>query len=283
LVLPEIQGGHTVAEDSIVLLKSSNPADRWRAATQLRGEARAQRPEALAALAEALKDDHPFVRWRAGLTLAGAGRPPATAILLDALEGGSPREQAAAADALGYVSRANPEPLLQALDSEEALVRQSAAEALGRRGYQPAVLRLVALLENESPWVRRAAIRATGHIGDSSAVAPLMRCLTDESPWIRGSAAYALGAMRAQQAGQMLTETLDDPDPQVRRNAAWAMGRIGDSSALPELRALLADTALNGAVAREAEAAIYTIERPGWQHLAGTVRGWITHRAASTA
>jgi HEAT repeat protein len=271
LVFPEVQGDQTVAEDLIEILKSNNPADRWGAATQLLGEARAQRPEALAALAEALEDDHPLVRWRAGLTLAGAGRPRATAILFDALEGGSPREQAAAADALGYASRANPEPLLQALDSEETLVRQSAAEALGRRGYRPA------------PWVRRTAIRAMGHIGDSSAVAPLMHCLTDESPWVRRSATYALGAMRAPQAGPKLMATLDDPDPQVRRNAAWAVGRIGDPAALPKLHALQADTALDGAVAREAEAAIYAIQRPGWQHLAGAVQRWLTRRAASTA
>ncbi len=283
LVFPEVQGDQTVAEDLIELLKSKNPANRWGAATQLLGEARAQRPEALAALAEALEDDHPFVRWRAGLTLAGAGRPRVTAILFDALEGGSPREQAAAADALGYASRANPEPLLQALDSEETLVRQSAAEALGRRGYRPAVLRLTALLEDESPWVRRTAIRAMGHIGEGSAVAPLTRCLTDESPWVRRSATYALGAMRAQQAGPKLMATLDDPDPQVRRNAAWAIGRIGDPAALPKLRALQADTALDGAVTREAEAAIYAIERPGWQHLAGAVQRWLTRWAASTA
>jgi HEAT repeat protein len=100
---------------------------------------------------------------------------------------------------------------------------------------------------------------------------------------VRCGAAYALGAMRAQQAGPKLTETLDDPDPQVRRNAAWALGRIGDTAALPKLRALLADTALDGAVAREAEAAINAIERPGWQQLAGTVRKWLKRRAASTA
>jgi HEAT repeat protein len=282
-VFPEVQGDQTVAEDLIVLLKSKNPANRWGAATRLLGEARAQRPEALAALAEALEDDHPFVRWRAGLTLAGVGRPRVTAILFDALEGGSPRAQAAAADALGYVSRANPEPLLQALDSEETLVRQSAAEALGRRGYRPAVLRLTALLEDESPWVRRTAIRAMGHIGEGSAVAPLMRCLTDESPWVRRSATYALGAMRAQQAGPKLMATLDDPDPQVRRNAAWAIGRIGDPIALPKLRALQADTALDGAVAREAEAAILAIQRPVWQHLAGAVQRWLTRWAARTA
>jgi HEAT repeat protein len=282
LVFPEAEGRQSVTEDLLQALKSKKSANRWQAATHLLDAARAQRQEVLAALAEALEDDHPFVRWRAGLTLAEVDRPGATAALLGALEKGSTRQQAAAADALAYARGANAEPLIRALDSEEAPVRQSAAEALGRQGYRPAVSRLIALLEDESPWVRRAAIQAMGHIGDSRGVAPLTRCLTDESPWVRRSATYALGAIRAQQAVPKLVAILDDPDPQLRRNAAWALGRIGDTAALPKLHALRADTALDGKVAKEAEAAIYAIQRPSWQRLPGAVQKWLTRRAAST-
>jgi len=198
--------------------------------------------------------------------------------LLDRLEGGSPHQQAAAADALAYVRKANPEPLLRALSNPDALVRQSAAEALGHLGYHQVVPRFITLLADESPWVRRAAARALGHASDTSAVPPLSQRLTDESPLVRRSAAYALGAMRAREAVSALIATLDDPDPQVRRNAAWGLGRIGDPAALPRLRALRADTTLDGDVAREAETAIQAIERPRWQRLPGAMRSWFVHR-----
>lgn len=270
-----------VAENWLQALKSENPADRWRAATRLIDAARSQQTEALAALADALGDDHPFVRWRAGWALALAHRPRAMATLLDELEGATPRRQAAAADALAYARGANPESLLRALSSQDALVRQSAAEVLGQLAYRQTVLRFITLLTDESPWVRRAAVRALGHIGDSHSTGLLCQRLADESPLVRRSAAYALGAMRDRDTMPALVMTLDDPDPQVRRNAAWGLGRIGNPAALPKLRALRSDTALDGDVAREAEAAIQAIERPGWQRLPGAVWSWFARRIAS--
>jgi HEAT repeat protein len=114
-----------------------------------------------------------------------------------------------------------------------------------------------------------------GHIGDGDAVGPLSQRLMDESPLVRRSAAYALGAMRARPAGSALIAALDDPDPQVCRNAAWGLGRIGDAAALPKLRTLRADTALDGDVADEAGAAILAIERPAWRRLPGAARNWL--------
>ncbi|GAB4538534.1 MAG: hypothetical protein Kow0063_26440 [Anaerolineae bacterium] len=225
-------------------------------------------------LADALADEHPFVRWCAGLTLAQADRPQARSVLLDALEEGTPEKQAAAADALIWVRQADAGPLLQALASPEALVRQSAAEALGRLRYRAAVPQLISLLTDESPWVRHAAVRALGLIGDTQAVTPLVQCLKDSSPWVRRSAAYALGAMRIMQAVPHLLAALDDSDVHVRRNAAWALGRIGDAAALPRLRILQASTALDREVAREVEAAIDAIQRPAWRRLPGAVRKW---------
>lgn len=270
-----------MTEDWIRALRSRKPADRWRAAACLIDAARSQQAVALAALADALEDEHPFVRWRAGLTLAQAGRPQAMAVLFDGLENGSPRRRAAAADALGYTRQAGVEHLLRALSHEEAFVRQSAVEALGRFGHRRDARRYLTLLADESPWVRRAAARALAHIGDGEAVGPLSRRLGDESPLVRRSAAYALGAMRARPAVAALITALGDPDPQVRRNAAWGLGRIGDPVALPQLRALGADIALDGDVANEAGAAIRAIEYPGWRRLPGMMRNWFTRRIAN--
>jgi len=267
-----------VAEDWLRDLRSDKAADRWQAAANLIDAVRSQHAVTLAALGNALDDDHPFVRWRAGLTLAQAGRSQAIALLLDGLKHGSPRRRAAAADALAYTRQADVELLLDALASKEALVRQSAAEALGRLGYRGDAARFVALLTDESPWVRRAAARALGHIGDSTAVAHLGQRLGDESPLVRRSAAYALGAMRATPAVSALVAALGDPDAQVRRNAAWGLGRIGDRAALPKLRPLRGDTALDGDVASEAQAAMRAIERPKWQQLPSMARSWLARR-----
>jgi HEAT repeat protein len=270
-----------VIEDWLHDLRSDKAADRWQAAVHLIDAARSQHAVTLAALGNALDDDHPFVRWCAGLTLAQAGRSQAIALLLDGLKHGSARRRAAAADALATTHQADVELLLDALASKEALVRQSAAEALGRLGYRRDAARFVTLLTDESPWVRRAAARALGHIGDNTAVAHLSQRLSDEAPLVRRSAAYALGAMRARPAVSALIAALGDADAQVRRNAAWGLGRIGDRDALPKLRLLRSDTALDGDVASEAQAAIRAIERPKWQQLPGMARNWLARRRSA--
>lgn len=264
-------------------LRSENPSDRWKAASLLVGAARAQNAEALAALADALEDDHPFVRWCAGLTLVQAGRSQAMATLLSALDKGPFRRQAAAADALAYARKVNPEPLLHTLSSEDAIVRQSAAEALGRLGYRPAISHLIASLTDDSAWVRRAATRALAHIGDSGAIDPLTQRVSDDSPWVRRSAVYALGAIRAKQSVSALITALDDPDPQVRRNAAWALGRIRDLAALPRLRALQADATLDEEFVQEVDTAVNTIQRPGLRRLHSVRQKWLMRRMASTS
>ncbi len=267
-----------VIEDWLNDLRSDKAAERWQAAAHLIDAARSQHAVTLAALGNALDDDHPFVRWRAGLTLAQAGRSQTLALLLDELKHGSTRRRAAAADALSATRQADVEPLLDALASKEALVRQSAAEALGHLGHRGDAARFVTLLTDESPWVRRAAARILGHIGDSTAITHLAKRLDDESPLVRRSAAYALGAMRARPAVSALVAALGDADAQVRRNAAWGLGRIGDRDALPKLRLLRSDTALDGDVAGEAQAAIRAIERPKWQQLPSMARNWLARR-----
>ena len=272
-----------MTQELLQSLRSEKPADRWRAASLLVSAARAQQSEALAALADALEDDHPFVRWCAGLTLVQARRPQATATLLSALDKGPSRRQAAAADSLAYARKVNPEPLLRTLSSEDAVVRQSAAEALGRLGYWPSMSQLIALLTDDSAWVRRAATKALAHIGNGSAIDPLTQRVRDDSPWVRRSAVYALGAMRAQPSVSALITALDDPDAQVRRNAAWSLGRIRGADALPRLRALQADATLDEEFLQEVETAINTIQRPGLRRLHSMRQTWPLRRVASTS
>ena len=217
---------------------------------------------ALSVLAAALVDDHPFVRWLAGKGLAqsaaGIGR------LREALGGGVPGAQAAAADAFFYASTGDADVLVPALSSQDALVRQSAVEVLMRKRHRQLAPHLGKLMGDSNLWVRRAAAAAAGHLGERTHVRMLVALLRDESFLVRRSATYALGAVRAREAAEPLVHSLNDDDPGVRRNAAWSLGRIGDRMALPSLQALSKDSALDGDVAAEAERAVAAIEKPSW-------------------
>lgn len=253
-------------EDLVRGLKSRDAATRWQAASGLTIVSLSGQTKAVSDLGNALDDEHPFVRWLAGVALARSGREQSLAVLKSSLQTGAPRRQAAAADALAYNPRFDPDLLLAALSSRESLVRQSAVETLARHRCQSCVSRFIELLDDESIWVRRAAAGALGHVGDSRVVEPLQDCLNDESPLVRRSAAYGLGAKRASHANPNLVKALDDPDPGVRRNAAWALGRTADRAALPRLQALLSDEAWDGQVAQEAERSIQSVQSP-WRRL----------------
>jgi len=253
--------------DLIRSLKADAPGVRWQAAARLVAAARQDHSGAVAALADALGDEHAFVRWHAGVALAQAGGPAARAALYRVLAEGSPLSQAAAADAIGQLRNPDVAPLLRALDNPQPSVRQSALEALVRLRERRLAERLPALLRDSSPGVRRAAASALACMGDDHVVGALIERLEDESPLVRSSAAYALGARRAHAARSALLNRVDDPDPAVRRTVSWALGRLGGSDVLPPLQRLSNDPALDGQVAREARQAIEAIACRGWRRL----------------
>ncbi len=115
--------------------------------------------------------------------------------------------QAAAADALGRLpaDEATAAALLTLLDSPQAVVRQSAAEALARAGWPrpvdppnlspvPAPRLLALLAEDPEPMVRRAAALALGKLGDPAARESLRQRVDDHSEdWrVREAAALAV-------------------------------------------------------------------------------------------
>jgi HEAT repeat protein len=254
-------------KELIRLLKADPPTVRWQAAARLAEAARHGHSGALAALADALGDEHAFVRWHAGLALARADVEAARLSLYRVLAEGTPLGQAAAADALGHMRKPDPAPLLRVLESPHPSVRQSALEALIRLRARRLVGRLVTLLSDTSPGVRRAAAGALAVMGDDHAIGPLIERLKDDSPLVRCSAAYALGARRARSAEPALLSRVTDPDPAVRRYVGWALGRLRARMALPHLQQLRTDPALDGQVAHEADQAIVAIVCGGWRRL----------------
>ncbi len=136
------------------------------------------------------------------------------------------------------------DPLIAALKDEDAVVRVAAARALGRIGDERAVDPLIGALQDEDEIVREAAAWALGSIGDEQAVEPLIAALQDEDErtFVRVAAGETLGLIGDEQAVAALIAVLQDEEPPVQRVAAYALGRIEDTSAVPDLIALLNDT-----------------------------------------
>ncbi len=97
-----------------------------------------------------------------------------------------------ASGALGNMGEKAVEPLITALDHEDASVRFLAAGALGDIGDERAVESLVAALNDEHPYVRKYVAEALGKIGDKRAVKPLTAALNDEDEDVQTAAAEAL-------------------------------------------------------------------------------------------
>jgi len=87
-----------------------------------------------------------------------------------------------AAEALGRIGRVQSiDPLITALKKDEALeVRAQAAEALGEIGNTRAVLSLITALGDPNSHVRECVARVLGKMGDSQAIEPLSNLLENE-------------------------------------------------------------------------------------------------------
>jgi HEAT repeat protein len=101
--------------------------------------------------------------------------------------------------------------LLRALDSDDAYVRITAAEALGKIGSAVAIERLFETFDDPRPDVRRRVIRALERIGTepkAHAAAPvvpgLARALDDPEAMVRWAAEAALRRLDISSARQVL-------------------------------------------------------------------------------
>jgi HEAT repeat protein len=122
------------------------------------------------------------------------------------------------------------EPLLAALQDDNASVRIAVIGALGRIGGPAAVEPLTAVLTSQAVDIRKAAADSLGLIGDSRALEPLIACLKDASWSVRRAAAEALGQIRDARAADSLNAASEDPDANVRRAVADALAALGRQS-----------------------------------------------------
>ena len=215
----------------VVLLDEGRPGQRWLAAEAL-GESDPGR-NGVDALATALDSDDPLLRNEAGAALAQIGGRSARGVLIESAASDKPAVQAAVADALGHYPADDTvaAALEQLLESPDALVRQSAAEALARTGWprerrstdlRPApTSRLLTLLaEDTDPMVRRAAALALGRLGDPATREALHARQEDpDEDWrVREAAALAASRLPTVTPATLVVETPPE-SPEVESQA----------------------------------------------------------------
>ncbi len=192
-------------------LGAREPIERYRAAHALRELGPKAKP-ALGALAERLKDEHPWVRAEAGRALVEIGiTEEEIPALVARLGPADPDTGLLVAEALAGAGAPAVEPLLALLPGKDDRARRAALVALGFMGPHgaPAAPFLLDLLKSKDPATQKLA----GEV--------LRRC----GPW-------------AETYVPEILERLRFGDEDVRWAAAGVLGRIGPAArvAIPALR-----------------------------------------------
>ena len=257
---------------------SSNPADRSKAAKELRRFGNRAVP-AIPFLIRLLGDDEqveegigPF--GEAYVTLRDLGEPAvqpliagvankglkgrdhmvallsyfedvrAVPAIIFVLHDKDPKVRREAAIALSYMPDVCAvEPLISLLKDKEPEVVGVAAGALGAIGDRRAVEPLIAVLANRGkPNLSRSAVAcALGNIADSRGFAPLFAVINDdaEDDNIRAYALGAIGFLKDSRAFEPLRAALKSKNYRVRLYAVGGLANLGDPRCLPLLVPLL--------------------------------------------
>jgi HEAT repeat protein len=133
------------------------------------------------------------------------------------------------------------EPLLAALEDDDAQVRKSAAASIGRVQLKDAAPLLAAWLGDRDGEIRIAAVMTLGALAEPSSREPLTRALSDALPAVRREAATALARVADDEALLALQTASTDADPTVREAAVTALRGRADGRALPALSARVRD------------------------------------------
>jgi len=129
--------------------------------------------------------------------------------------------------------------LLAQLDSQVAVSRAQAAQALGEAKVAVAIPKLIEMLDDpdeDAQWKATVALAAIG----KPSVPALIEALNLEKERPRWKAEAALKMIGAD-ALDGLVEALEDRRVRVRQSAAYLLGEIGDAKAIDPLAAALAD------------------------------------------
>jgi len=231
--------------------------------------------DAIPALTESLRGDHPAIRGQVAEVLGEIKDPNTVPALLEALSGEFYTVRSRAAIALGKIGDSQVvQSIVEALKDQEAEVRISAVTTLGNF-CEPSTFDNMAdlLLEDPQIEVRQAAARALGSTGHPQALYYLMVALEDPFWWYEREneanvlldAIHGMGTL----ALDPLLEALKTSEATVRRFAAVLLGRLADESAIEPLRMALYDTHFD--VGRAAAASLAGFGPLGLKRLAEAI------------
>lgn len=260
----------TTFNDLAEMLTSDDTGTRNQAIYAI-GEAHADHPLAVEALARLLRDEAKVATHAA--TLRALGKLGGVAAL-DAITGMLKHDHATvrdtAAQVLGDVRAPGAvEALIGVLNTERGPIRATAVESLGKSGDARAVRSLISALRDERADVRFQAARGLGVLSAAgveaaSAVGPLIEALDDYAMLYEGAvaevAAESLVQIDDPQGSaavarwravwdifadapdtEALTGYLDHENWEIRHTAALILGERGDSRGVGALIAALAD------------------------------------------
>ncbi len=178
--------------------------------------------------------------------MARAGKPKYVEKLLSLLDDEDPEIVTQAAKMLGDVRfQKSADALIPLLSHPSLRVQLHACEALGRIGYEPAVVPILDMLEKNDDqdfWLRHAGMVALGRIGDANSMAALK---DHPSSALRTAAVVALRRMSSAKVSEFLT----DENEYIVLEAARA---INDDYSIEEALPALAETLTNPRFRHEA-------------------------------
>lgn len=137
------------------------------------------------------------------------------------------------------------------------------------RSAERAVALLTPLLRDENAEIRRTAAESLGKIGDQAAVDSILPLVSDPFPAVRATAVQALGRMASppsQEVVDALTRALQDPIDSVKQAASMA---IGDIEPVPNQLGLTVSlvSARDTQVRRAAVRALWQVDASPWLSL----------------
>lgn len=190
---------------------------------------------AVVPLISLLRDQDRSVREAAIEALRAIGAPAVEAVGACLTEADLSVQESASAILATIADRRVLTPLLQALSSNDWIVRMHAAKALGKVQSADAVEPLIPLLQDKVKAVREEAAAALAAIGDA-AIPALLKALQHADWLVRLHAVESLGKAKSKPAVEPLLSVLfNDRDLAVREDAVRALGEIGDPRAVEHL------------------------------------------------
>src|SRR5260370_6682611 len=132
-----------------------------------------------------------------------------------------------AVGARGFADQVNALPaLMRALKDESWMVREEAAQTIGKLKGRPATDDLITLLDDEFWQVHVKAVRSLGLLKAAQAVSPISAQLLHDVGNLRKEAVIALGEIGDIAAIPALETAGGDPDPDVRKLSKLALTSI---------------------------------------------------------